>query len=868
MKFALMRRSIRLLPVAGLIALIAANAAGGNHPEITWLPSSSTMLPSGAQNLSLLLPHLADGPADQPLILIGRLEPEPQKDVPPPSTQAILAQKPREFVLRVNGKPLPAWMVGGEFSHYVISRETCRESPEYGAHRLIAQVDVPAGCVLNLSAFGAPEILLAPVRYDGPLAGLPELASGDARTYLTALHTHLTGRIAAAQAEYQKLRSSADGQVARFARRAMRLAAYQVRPPADENDFRTARRTLLYLQQVGLFGVARFGGALVGPDDVGAADAWFRHSELADLFDVPVKSQRRLLEKAGFASGVTNPAEWQVMVTVLQKDDGAAVSPEQLSRIYEQWQIAERTIFAASQGMLRPRTNYAYFESTTVQNYVAYPGGLRGPADDLFATRGSFDSVISVRPGGRNDSVPAELGPNGAALSDLSVDCDSRVMLREWCRHFAWAVQTSESGPPLPDISDWIGYGMLRPAPNAGWGARAVLRYDVAPSVYRRTVVGGVGIAGTYVRRWQVEGPYATSLGDSTQSVVADLAGTWPPGGAARIEPRVVESRTDWIDLGTLLTGSGSRVARAATWVYVPREQLAAVWVGFLDRMALWVNGQCVRRGARPAAGRYATAATPDMTASQAWLREGWNRIEAVIATDAAPTARGFGFSMRLADWQGAPLVGAAYALRDPPLQQQAPRWTPPQVGARYDWDIARFNYCDSTPRLDESALRELTGLPTLALRAAVENGRGYFALGLEKPPAGLGYRALPDKWTDRDADRTLNNLIDWSREDGAVLSYEKAGQERTLLLVRPEALRAYLELLRENASAAAAFGGTRPSQRILGWVPVDAGASTFQLIAIDAALGPPQQWPHDEEDLLSLPVPPPASAPASAVSR
>jgi len=872
----------------GIAVAAAPPASAGNHPDVTWLPSSGARIDSGRQTVQFRIPQDISGPARQGLLLIGRIEPMPKnEESPPPSAAELAAMPPTEMQVRIKGVALPPWQLSGTWSHYVVNLNSLRASPGYVHGLLLLETDLPGAVVASVSAFGAADLLLARPEQDGPLdAVVAATPAGSAHEYLQAMADHLKGRIDAARAAYERLAAGDDERVARFARRGLRLAAFQQRPRPAEDDYVTARRTLMYLQQVGIFGYARTAGSYVGPDNAGASDAWYRHAELADLFMLPRKDQLQFLQKSGFSSGVLDPAEWHELVLILKsplaetagataasqvatsQPSGAKVAAEQLRQLYDDWQFVERTVMAASRGMMRIRTSYLYLEGAQAQAYMTYPGGVIGPTDDIFSQRGAFDGVMSFRIGGRNVTSGADAGPRGAALSDLSIDCGWQIMLRELTAQFAWGVRACESGPGFPALADLAGCG-VRPVPGIEWGCRAALHYYMTPAMWRKTVIGGPARPGTSLRRWRIEGPYEFSPGSATESGAAThLLDPLPPAGAPPAAARTIESDSDWIDLGKLLGRRGGCAARASCWVYVPRDQVVAMWLGFNDGLAAWINGRCVRRGDYVAANRYADGEQPDMVASGAWLQEGWNHVELVIEALPAPADRGFGFSVRFCDYNNVPLIGAAYRTSDPPAAQRVPTWRPPAAGGYFDMAAVWANYHDTTPRLGEVELRKLTGIAGLTLRGAIHKNEGFVGIGVDGGAVGgerSRIRALPTTWNDEsDLDWTLNNVLDWAREDTAALSHGDPTSPHTLLLLRPEAVQPYLELLREAAGAAAMFSGKAPSQRILGWVEIPVGAGTRTLLALDACLGQPRDWPVDEEDLLRLPLPPPSTAPSS----
>ncbi len=98
--------------------------------------------------------------------------------------------------------------------------------------------------------------------------------------------------------------------------------------------------------------------------------------------------------------------------------------------------------------------------------------------------------------------------------------------------------------------------------------------------------------------------------------------------------------------------------------------------------------------------------------------------------------------------------------------------------------------------------------------------------------------------------DRRVNNVLDWGRESIAVYPIERNRTRRHLLVIRPEAIDAFLTCLRESPRADETFEGRRPRNRVLGYVRVGEEPSIRTLIVVETLL--PMPLPTDEEDLLA----------------
>lgn len=872
--------------IACALACAAVLAPGeatraGNHVESTWLPVEQFNLRPDTYELKLRRPYDRFGVVRQPMVFLAM-----SADA---ATATQPADRPRiEFTC--NGRDLPAWDIQPHLTAYVIGIDTLEANDGRAAGQLWITARVSAPRPFALSTLGSPDFLAAPSDFDGPLELLIErLPAGDARTGFEGL-SHLIGnRLDAAEAACLSAQHASDERIGRFARRNLRMIRYMKRPQPYALDYATRRNTLMYLQQIGLFALARVEGSNIGPFDGGAADAWHRLSELVERLNSPPETAAKYAWRAGLAAAQARggaPVEWYVLVVILNEEeverqrDGRTVretvrlTTEQVERIYHDWFLVQQFVFGASDGMLLLKTDFVWLKDQSVQKYTTHAGMLYGPADDLFAVRGAYDSVISIRPTGGSAACGPDVGPNGAALTDLGPDRGWEVMLHEWNHQFDWTTIAAESAPGYPVTHDSDGCG-IRPIPSMGFGHRSSMRYYMTLANYRKTMIAAPAVPEAYLRRWMVEGPYEVS-GTLSPDGMPDkhVLDPFPPAGASPVAPRPVESATPFVDLRHHVGDVRWGVAKASCWVYSPREQVAAMWLGHNDGMAVWVNRQLVHRGVYYATARWEDKNLPDMVMSRARLRRGWNRIEAIVEGWPAPREKGWGFSLRLTSWENREIPGLAFRVTDPAEEERAPEYEPPAAGRYYDWAEASGNYHDSAPRLSDADLQAITGVAGLVARGAIDPAdptRGHVALGVPEAAAGPGYRVLPETWDrQRDTDWTLNNVMDWSREDTAAYAYRKDDRWRALLVLRPEAYRAYLELLNEAPEAKEMFGELRPSQRVLGYLYIPPGSSARTLLVVDAALGDPAGWPVDEEDLLKLPISegmeilmPPAERPA-----
>jgi hypothetical protein len=231
-------------------------------------------------------------------------------------------------------------------------------------------------------------------------------------------------------------------------------------------------------------------------------------------------------------------------------------------------------------------------------------------------------------------------------------------------------------------------------------------------------------------------------------------------------------------------------------------------------------------------------SAIPVSARRSARLEAGWNRLVCKVERG----GRGWGFSAGLTTYQNTPVEGLKYQNAAPPTL--AGLYQPPKAGPHYRWDLVRDDYIELLPALGQADLRALTGI------ADLDKSENVFFLKV--PAAAKGARAVPQ---GDPADRQVNNFLNWDSEAVAAIRYAKDGKPRDLLLIRPEYLEEYMELLKE---AAQDLPGSGPKDRLLGtlFVQDPAYPSTGNragrryVLAVETFLG---DYPADEQDLLEI---------------
>lgn len=870
-----MKRRLLLLSIAPFVIAIPATAAqGASRADLTPVTLGATAWQPSSEIRTYKLPTGPTGPLPQAIVVIAS-NPFVEAQGAPDTRR----QVPADVVLSVSGRAFPKWTLTDKPSAFVINRDTIESNPGFkdGIIEISVKVTSAAESVpaLLVGMPDPPELVGRAI--DGPLGTIvDENSDPHVAAYIRALASEIGGNLNEARSEYVKLATCPNEKVARFARRGLRMMAYQLRKRRLSGDFNEHFDWGLYLQQTGLFGPAREEYEecrIIYPSD---PTAQYRCGALHDRSGIRIMDVGDYMSRAGEAAGVANPIDWHVLVLITASRPDAAPNdpilfgpsitnpPDRLTgaditEVMNRWVLAQLSIWAATGGQLRLMTSFHQIREGDAEKLVEYECGVLGPPDSMIERRGWFDSVIVVRPrlaserDRPNRMVGGEFGPKGAAVSDLFHDASVDAYIEQWYRHFSWAVQRSEAGPALPIGSDMAACGH-QPVPSLGFASREAMHYLVTPTMLRRAAVADVGRPGTHVHLWRVEGPYPVG-GPRPANSNRDKHVLDPIPSGTPERSVVVDSEADFIDVAAVLPRAGWARAVATSWVFSPADQEVRMWIGQNDGAAVWVNGHCVHQGNSYSTGRYDDRNLVDTVASYAPLKHGWNEVRVVVESRPEPFDKGWGFSIRFCDWNNDPIPGLAY-LCSRPSEGVVPVYQPPIAGSSYSWYSVKDDWHDVLPRLDEAQLQSITGVRDLKLSHSIDGPSGYFALASASRPESRAYRNPPAAWDPKvDGDVVLNNVIDWAREHCAVFEKGTGGTHSHLLFLRPEAIDAYLTLLNEPGLEASTGPIGGPEHRVLGYVAFPGGTAVNWLIVIESYLGDSSKLPIDEEDLLKPPL-------------
>lgn len=843
------------------ICLGNANVMAGGNPEISVTILGRGVLERGKKDDSFRLPVGPNGPLKQAMVLLASQPLMPEGETgpiaPEIAAEGRMVPVPATIRFTIGGNDLPPWTLFKFPTAYIINYETLKNNPQFKEGRLTISIDTETNAEsVEVEVFGMPDPFLLNETLNGPMSAFYDATTGSTQAYFKALAHEMGGEKATARAAYREIAKSSDERVARFARRGLRMLSYDIRPHKLSGNFREHYRWGLFMQQCGFPGPAQkeFNECrIIYPQH---SDAQFRAAETLDQIGGSSFQVLDYVERSGEAIGERSPAGWSVLIVVERIRNGRELSAPEVFEFKANWLLAQFMIWSASGAQLAPIAASWEVRELPEDAHCTYADGIVAPCESIVGERGWFDSVIYVRPRGKDDDGPAvrtlppDQGPKGAALATLYHDASWIDCLKAWYSHYAWACETGEISPAGVLGNDASDCG-FQPGPQMGYAIRSALRYFMNPLMHRRAKISDLDVPGSYQRVWQIEGPFSVKSdaqgGEPARHVLDELP-------AQSENARQIISETDFIDLKKILSPAGPSLARARCWVYSPSAESARMWLGQNDGMAVWINGRLVHKGLYYSSHKFEDRNLTDTVAAWAPLEAGWNEVVAVIESWPSPRDKGWGFSMRFCDEHNQPIEGMAY-LNYKPEKDLALAYRPLDAGGHFGWREVCDQFDVRLPVLGQVEMNRIAGGSEIRIDGKAGE-RGHVAVSMNGREASNTYRL--SAWRDgQDRDVRLNNVIDWDRESVAVLRYKKDGRDRDLLFVRPEALVAYMTLLKEPPEAAELFGSRPLDQRLLGYVVVPAGnGATRVLFVLDCYLGDESTWPIDEEDLL-VPIPP-----------
>jgi len=623
------------------------------------------------------------------------------------------------------------------------------------------------------------------------------------------------------------------------------------------------------------------------------ADATYRLAEAMEYNRLPVERCAPVFERAGSLCNRSDTNVEELLVAInprAVKDICGELSFNDLQELYRDWRIVEQMVYGASRGALRLHATFHVYGPGT-PDWVRHGGWLWLPPDSEVPVRGMYDYSVGAAGYGSSEAGGVDCGVNGSGGAMIGPTRGWEVFLHEWNHEFDWTCICGEQVPAYPPTHDSDGCGK-EPIVNMGCGHRSSMRYYINPAQYRRHQAADPELPGNHVKTWAfAEMTPLVPSGDLEAWIVEnqwmtkdELAGlkkeweearkkdaaktpAWPewfqphwnrvkaldrlasPKEAQFVaDPGAVswkkaDSKTEFVDLlGVFPKAPDKAVAYAQVFIYSPKKQETRLWLGYNDCMAVWLNGRKIHQGNYYACALWEDANRTDMVANTARLEQGWNRLLCKIERGGGK----WGFSVGLTTFDNKPVEGLEYKNAAP--AKLVPSWQPPKAGVYYKWDDVKDDWVDRLPALTEKDLQAMTGIAALKVKERL------FYLDVGAAPAGA--RTVPDplpnpKERVKSDDRQLNNFLNWDTEAVAAVRFQKDGKPRDLLLIRPEYIDEYLELLGEKE---AGLPGAGPKDRVVGTLcargPAYAttGEGSRCVLVVETFLG---DYPLDEADLL-----------------
>jgi len=697
----------------------------------------------------------------------------------------------------------------------------------------------------------------------------------------------------AALAAFAKAAADPPSELARLARRMMRLvklreAADALKLQRTPEGFRAHYLLGLYASANGFWEEALDAFHKAATCEPTHADATYKLAEAMEYNRLPVAAYAPVLERAGTLYGRADTNTEDVLVAIntrAVKDMCGQLSLGSLEALYRDWRIVEQMVYGASRGAWKLRTTYRTWGPGSAE-WIMHMGWLFGPPDSEVPIRGTYDYSVCTAEFGSSHAGGVDCGVSGSGAAQIGPTRGWEVLLHEWNHEFDWVCICGEQVPGYPVTHDSDGCGK-QPIVNMGCGHRAAMHYYVTPAEYRRHEGADPELAGNHIAHWGLaeltplaaEGDLAKWIAENkwmTPEQLDALKKEWeaarkkdkatpdwpqwlrPRWNAVKIldkvaspkedalvrDPRAarwtkLESKTDFVDLLRAFPKAPEKcVVYAQTFIWSPKKQETRLWLAANPVLAVWLNGRKIHEGHYYACAKWDDASRTDMVANTARLEPGWNRLLCKIERG----GRGWGFSAGLVTFDNAPVDGLKAQSSVP--SKLVPLYQPPKVGVHYTWDAVRDDYIELLPALTEADLRGLTGIADLRSRSDL------FFLGVGAAPKGARVLAEP-----KPDSRQLDNYLNWDSEAVAAIRCLRDGKPRDLLLIRPEYLDEYLELLHEPGGG---LPGSGPKHRVLGtmFVQNPAYASTPNrfgrryVLVVETFLG---DYPLDEQDLLAV---------------
>jgi len=532
----------------------------------------------------------------------------------------------------------------------------------------------------------------------------------------------------------------------------------------------------------------------------------------------------------------------------------------------DMWRQWEEIIYVYSGGAAWQRTDIKVVDEPLTGRINERGRFWSGPKTGLLDKyipfeRGDYDSYNSIF-SAKGLAVPrwggtygADVGPKGCGSSDNAwlgrAETDERhgfVFWHEWINQMCWA---SSNIMPYPRglvrqyASARKGY---RPDPINAWPRittkRDMMRFVIRPKMWERWTVIDPYISPA-IDTWEVFGPFEdankareVSAPETCGLPVHANLGKYDNFNIAKVEP--AGETAGWTKPEI---AEGTYYFR--TYVASQTAQEVRLWAGADERFQLWLNGVMVRDG-------WGTLRSNDRRrliekVTYTTLEAGVNTLVLVLPNVDEKSKNRVEFRVRVCKTDGsgrlpvgvtcpAPgVAGKIVPLKDPVVHD----FTNPTL---YTWADVNDDPWLKLPRLDEAALRELTGIETLAIRTehvvgtrTVTDKEGNEVEQEIKAPQHLFLdvpkEAVASPWVGEPTEdaEALDNDLDYNWESLAWLRVRASeGKQRDLLLLRFDVAEPLMHLLKTK--------GRPGNESIVGWVLVDHKLAYALLVELEGA--------------------------------
>lgn len=854
---------LRLAIIVSMLIIAAGtqSARGAGNSETSALPLGSFAIERGWHDVVFPLAQTTTGPAPMSLVLIAAqpfveaVRPAPlvgDDDYDPYAPPKPGRQVEASMKFDIGGRELPEWGLSSRRTAYVISYDTLKRNPSFAVDHFSLRVELRSEAeAVAVTVLAMPDFMTvvkgAVAGYEGPLDGLvSSVESTELKDYFGALRHEISGEIAPAYAAYGRLAASSDAPLGRLARRGLRMIEYLNRPHKLSGNIMEHYRWGLYLQCAGLASAAFSEFDETRVIDPSHVESQYRGGETRERTGGDLLEVVQYLNRTAEMSYVESPSVWNAVVVIVKSRGAKTLDEAELIRVKDQFTVLDRVLCAASRGCFR--LNFTFFEvdQEDAGTMTRHLGRVTGPSDDFVQARGWFDVVFCVRPrieGENREQVDigfTDVGPNGAGIASFYHDSSFTAHMRSMYTLLYSAAAEAGQTAGWPDPAGALACG-FQPMRFASSAFRSAMRYELFPGDFRRLCAADEATPATYLKLWSIQGPIPTTPRGPGATADTD----WIESSEAKSTPIV--SVSDFIDLAARFPDAGAATVKATNWVFSPQRQSVWIRLGRNDRATLSINGRRVIAAPSIVGGKFEGRDLVNTAFTRETLEEGWNEFELVVSSRPSEKNRGWGFSVSVVSDQKTPIPGLACVF-ERPVKDVVPRQVPPSSGIHYKWSDVKDDPRRLLPKLTARELRDLAGAE-VAIRTTGADA-SYVAIELTGRKADANYRPVADYLNDGVRDFVLNNILDWSRENFAMIRCGSPDAPRDLLLVRPEAMEAATVILRESSSAKQRFADAGAADRVLGWIEVPSLGCVF---VMDVCLGDAgRPLPVDEEDILS----------------